>query len=290
VTLNPARLAYFTDWAKTLPPRPLPRTVTPVPGEYHLDYIRRLADANHLDFLELTSALDDPAGIIHHPDRSKLHEQERLATAASQPLARIARLYWPDPRYYLRDPEGFYRMLRPACRRCTARRGIAEPVACYLPPHLTICRRHRLWIGPSARSHDGQLDISQFPEILRAQRRHLAQLHHHHWLHVDTVISDATRAIYRALRAGTWIPGQRQRLSQLAPGTWKQAVASVLGASPGRPDDGPGHPVVEIAIYPDVVWLAARSLRAQGRPEQPATLSGLPPARPAPGPGPLLAR
>jgi hypothetical protein len=28
----------------------------------------------------------------------------------------------------------------------------------------------------------------------------------------------------------------------------------VLGGSPG-------HPVVEIAIYPDVVWLAARSLR-----------------------------
>ncbi len=38
-------------------------------------------------------------------------------------------------------------MLRPACRRCTARRGIAEPVACHLPPHLTVCRRHRLWIG-----------------------------------------------------------------------------------------------------------------------------------------------
>ena len=31
-------LAHFADWAKTLPPRPLPRTVTPVAGEYHLDY------------------------------------------------------------------------------------------------------------------------------------------------------------------------------------------------------------------------------------------------------------
>ena len=63
---------------------------------------------------------------------------------------------------------------------------------------------------------------------------------------------------------------------QLAPGTWNQALAGVLGVSPGRPDDHPGrpddhpgrpddhpgHPVVEIAIYPDVVWLAARSLRA----------------------------
>ena len=76
---------------------------------------------------------------------------------------------------------------------------------------------------------------------------------------MDTAISDATRAIYQALRGGTWIPGQRQRLRQLAPGTWNQALA---GVSPGRQVDGPGHPVVEIAIYPDVVWLAARSLRA----------------------------
>ena len=76
----------------------------------------------------------------------------------------------------------------------------------------------------------------------------------------ECAISAATHAIYQALRDGTWIPGQRQRLRQLAPGTWNQALASALGASPARPDDG--HPIVEIAIYADVVWLAARSLRA----------------------------
>jgi hypothetical protein len=79
---------------------------------------------------------------------------------------------------------------------------------------------------------------------------------------VDAAIRDATRAIYHSLRADTWIPGQRRRLRQLAPGTWQQALAAVLAVSPSRPDDHPGHPVVEIAIYPDVVWLAARSLRA----------------------------
>jgi len=36
----------------------------------------------------------------------------------------------------------------------------------------------------------------------------------------------------------------------------------VLGGRPGRQDDGPGQAIVEIAIYPDVVWLAARSLQA----------------------------
>jgi hypothetical protein len=257
VTLNPARLARFSDWAQTL----LPRTATPVPGEYYLDYTARLADANHLELLELTGALDDPAAVIFDPGRRQQHRQERLAAAAGQPLPRIARLYWDDPGLYLRDPGRFRQLLRPACRRCTARRGITGPVACRLPPHQTLCRRHRIWTGPAARTHASQLDISQLPEILRAHRHHLAQLHCHPWQDVDTAISNAIRAIYQALRDGTWIPGQRQRLQQLAPGTWDQALAGVPGGSPRRPDDDPARSAVEIAIYPDVVWLAARSLR-----------------------------
>jgi hypothetical protein len=152
-------------------------------------------------------------------------------------------------------------MLRPACRRCTARLGITGPIACRLPPHQTLCRRHRLWTGPAARTHAAQLDISQLPEILKAQRRHHAQLHDHPWQDVEAAISHATRAIYQALRGGTWIPGQRQRLHQLAPGTWARALAGVLGGCPGRADDSPAHAIVEIAIYPDVAWLAARILR-----------------------------
>jgi hypothetical protein len=240
-----------------------------VAGEYHLGYIARLAETNHLEFSELTGALDGTAAItLHSPRGWTRHEQERLAAAASQPLARIARLWRPDPRVYLRDPEGFHRMLRPACHRCTARYGIAGPGACHLPPHQTVCRRHRLWTGPAARTCAGQLDVSPYPEVLRAQRRHrhLAQLHHP-WRLGDAV-GDATGAICHALRGGTWIPGQQRRLRQLAPGAWQQALAGVLGASPGCQDNGPGHPVVEIATYPDVVWLAARSLRARQLPHR----------------------
>jgi hypothetical protein len=40
----------------------------------------------------------------------------------------------------------------------------------------------------------------------------------------------------------------------------------VLGGSPCRPDDGPAHSAIEIAIYPDVVWLAVRSLREHSAP------------------------
>jgi hypothetical protein len=261
VNLNPAGLARFSDWVQTLPPRPLPRTVIPVPGEYYLDYISRLAAANHLESMELTGALADPAAVILDPGRRKQHQRERLAAAAGQPLARIARLYWDDHGDYLRDPGRFGELLRPACRRCTARRGITGPVACRLPPHQAVCRRHRLWTGPAARTHAGQLDVSPFTEILRAQHRHLAQLHHHERQDVEAAVSTATIAVYQALRDGTWIPGQRRRMQQLAPVTWEQVLAAVLSGSPGRLDDGPGHSVVEVAIYPDVVWLAARSLR-----------------------------
>jgi hypothetical protein len=272
VTLNPARLARFADWVTTLPPRPLPRTVTPVAGEYHLDYIARLADANHLEFAELTAALDDSAAItLHGPGGWKQHEQERLAAAAGQPLARIARLYWPDPRHLLRDPEGFRQTLRPACRRCTARYGIPWPVACHLPPHLTVCRRHRLWTGPSARTHDGQLDVSGLPEILHAQRHHryLAQTHHP-W-HLGDAVHDATKTIYRALSSGGLAPRQRQRLHQLG-----LALAyAAADASSRWWHDSPAGPAAEIAIYPDVIRLAAHALQglaattpaSQGQPE-----------------------
>jgi len=37
----------------------------------------------------------------------------------------------------------------------------------------------------------------------------------------------------------------------------------VIGVNPEWQDDRHSHLVVEIAIYPDVVWLAARSLRAR---------------------------
>ena len=89
MNLNPARLARFSDWAKTLPPRPLPRTVIPVPGEYHLDYIGRLADANHLELLELTDSLDNPAAVILRPGSWKQYQQERLAAVTERPAMTV---------------------------------------------------------------------------------------------------------------------------------------------------------------------------------------------------------
>ena len=81
------------------------------------------------------------------------------------------------------------------------------------------------------------------PPLHGPSRRHLAQLHHHQREEVETAVSDATRAIYQALRAGTWIPGQRPRLRHIALGTWNQALADVLGVSPGQHDDNLSRPL-----------------------------------------------
>ena len=100
--------------------------------------------------------------------------------------------------------------------------------------------------------------ISQLPEILRAQRRHLARLRHHRWREVQAAISDAKHAIHRALRAGAWTPRQRQRLHQLDPSAWPQAAPE---PGPGWQYHLSGNLVIEIAIYPDMVRLAAHNLQ-----------------------------
>lgn len=63
-------------------------------------------------------------------------------------------------------------------------------------------------------------------------RRHLALVHQHDWQHVDIAAGDATRAIYQAIRDGTWIPGQRERMQQLAPSSWQQALDGALRPRP----------------------------------------------------------
>ena len=255
----------FTDWAQTLPPRPLPRTVTPLAGEYHLGYVGRLADANHLEFAGGRRRPARP-GRVHHPRPLRLATARKGAAGCRWRPSRwpgSAGSAGPTPTTYLRDIEGFHQTLRPACRRCTARYGITAPVPCQLPPHQAVCRRHRLWTGPSARSHDSQLDVSPFPEILRAQRRHLTLTSQYHWKHVDTAAGEATRALYQAIRDGTWISGQRERMRQLAPGSWQQALTRALSRHPGPTHDIPCHPAIEIALYPDVIWLTARILQAR---------------------------
>jgi hypothetical protein len=126
----------------------------------------------------------------------------------------------------------------------------------------------QIWWQTGARSYTGPCHSNRATPGQQAGRGsdrlaqdNLALLRYHHWWQVDTAISDATLAIHRVLRDGGWTPPQRPR--QLGPGTWHPARPGMLSAGPDHQDDGFGDLAVAIAIYPDVVRLAARSLRRQ---------------------------
>jgi hypothetical protein len=88
-------------------------------------------------------------------------------------------------------------------------------------------------------------------------------VHHHPWQQVDIAVSDATRAIHQALRADAWIRGQRQRLRQLAPGTYGNRPWPACSASaPAGKTTAPATTSSRSRSTPDVIWLTARSLRA----------------------------
>jgi hypothetical protein len=92
------------------------------------------------------------------------------------------------------DPSRQRHHARPACRFCMARRGVTEPVYCWIPDHRTVCHRHYRWIGPGNRTHDDQRDLRDAPVVLVAARRH-ARLHRNHCHAAHFVVTDATRVL-----------------------------------------------------------------------------------------------
>lgn len=177
------------------PSGPLPRTVTPIRGETVQSYLDRLAHANHLRPDQLRRYLTDG-----RPDRYPRHDW--LSTASNQPLqvlrTRLTGLIGRD-----RNLTRQQRHARPACQLCMARRGVQEPVYCWFPTYLTVCHRHRRWIGPGVHSTDDQRDLREQPAVLAAARRH-AHLHRDHGAAAAVAVTDATRIhSWWARNAGT---------------------------------------------------------------------------------------
>jgi hypothetical protein len=141
----------------------LPRTVAPFRAETVVSYLARLAHANHLSPQQLRRYVAGRAGGYPHVDW--------LATASGQPQqvlrSRLRGLFAGD-----RDFTRQTYQSRPMCRFCMARRGIREPVCCWLPVHVMVCHHHRRWIGPPARTLDDQKDLHNHPQVLDAARNH----------------------------------------------------------------------------------------------------------------------
>jgi hypothetical protein len=126
----------------------LPRQVAPVTGETLISYLTRLATANHLTTSEVLAVL--PTWFttkINNPDERAQHHM--LAPATTDALHALARLTGTRPAGLARALPAFgttdtHSPVRAttACHRCTARRGILQPVPVHLPAHHKVCTRH----------------------------------------------------------------------------------------------------------------------------------------------------
>ena len=179
----------INDWPR-LPPRPLPQPVTAFRDETVHSFTTRLAHANQLPSQSLR---DYAAREGHYVD------PDRLARLSGYPrdvlCARLRGLTIDE-----RDLPRQRARARPICRFCSARRGVSEPVHCWLPDHLTVCHRHDRWIGPSAQRWDDQISLKHHPDIAQAARAHLVLAMRNNPGIVELAINDASRIVLRQNR------------------------------------------------------------------------------------------
>ena len=131
---------------------------------------------------------------------------------------------------------------RPLCRRCMAGKGIREPVYCYLPAHLTVCHRHRRWVGPLAQTFDDQLDLRGHPQVLRAARTHWRLANRYAELDLRAALGDARHMLVY------WAHAERRE------------TATIL--------QGGLH--AHVSAYPEVISIAATLLTARPQIEHPS--------------------
>ncbi|BEL39254.1 Uncharacterised protein [Mycobacteroides abscessus subsp. abscessus] len=197
------------------PRQRLPRVVTPFRTETVSSYIDRLAHANHLTrgrlqyhvaagtYQTRADWLAVATGIAENILRERLIGFGAANGTNAKQQARV----------------------RPACRLCMARRGVYEPVHCWLPAYETVCFRHLRWIGPGAATWEDQHDLSNHPDIVVAARRH--------------------RQLIRAHRdlAGSALSEARHIL------TWWSRVNQDSG-------DDQTDPTTYLQAYPDLITIA----------------------------------
>jgi TniQ len=152
----------------------LPRPVAPVTGETLVSYLTRLARTNHLTISEVLAVLPSwfATKINNRDDRAQHH---MLAPATARALYALAHLAGATPTGLAHALPAFATADTPsparattACHRCTARRGIHQPIPVHLPIHLKVCARHGIWLSDLGQPH---LDIAACPEIINAQHR-----------------------------------------------------------------------------------------------------------------------
>jgi hypothetical protein len=230
----------------------LPRQVGPVTGETLFSYLTRLAHANRLTVAEVLAVLPPwfSTKINNGDDRAHHH---MLAPATSDALGMLAHLTGRTPTSLARALPAFGAAdarspvrATTACHRCTARRGILEPVPVHLPAHQKICTRHGIWLSDAGQPH---LDLAACPEIIAAQRRTNRLLQRHtpqQLMFTYDVVANLVPA---------W-PASPAAISD----HWRHRLLRLQTANHhhGTPTDHDAY--IHAAIYPDAIALAATAL------------------------------
>lgn len=232
----------------------LPRSVTPVTGETLASYLTRLAHANHLTLTEVLAILPSwfSTKTSNSDDRAQHH---MLIPATAEALDALARLTSATPARLARALPAFaatgaHSPVRAttACRRCTARRGIHQPVPVHLPVHHKICTRHGIWLSDAGQPH---IDLAACPEIIAAQHRASRLLRRHTPQQLLLTYQAAAKAIPPWPASPAAIPLH-----------WRHRLLTLQTANHrhGTPTDHDAY--MHAAIYPDAIALAAAELNS----------------------------
>jgi hypothetical protein len=230
----------------------LPRPVPPVTGEALISYLTRLARASHLTLTEVLTVLPPwfSTKISNSDDRAQHH---MLIPAAAEALDALAHLASATPDSLSRalpafGTAGAHRPVRAtnACRRCTARRGIHQPVPVHLPAHHKVCTRHGIWLSDAGQPH---LDLAACPEIITAQHRASRLLRRH-------TPQQLLLAYQAAVKASPPWPASPAAI----PLHWRHRLLTLQTAN-HRYGTPTGHDAyMHAAIYPDAIALVARTI------------------------------
>jgi hypothetical protein len=250
-------------------PPALPRPVPPVTGETLISYLTRLARASHLTVTEVLAVLPSwfATKTSNGNDRAQHHT---LIPATTQALHALARLTSTNPAGLARALPAFATTstdspvrATTACHRCTARRGISQPVPVHLPAHHKICTRHGIWLSDPGQPH---LDLAACPEITAAQYR------------ASRLLRRCTpqQLMLACQAAAATIPAWPASPAAI-PRHWRHRLLTLQTANHrhGTPTDHDAY--THAAIYPDLITLAAAALN----PRRPPTIEQDPQAQSA---------
>ncbi len=223
------------------PARQLPVTLPPVGGETVGSYLNRLALANRLRVVVLARYLAPyrraPSAIDDDTSAWAPTTPSRLAVISAQPLRSLTRAL-PALAPPALPPRPHHRLA--ACRRCMASQGITGLVVVRDHAHRHLCGRHGLWLRATT-----QLEITQAPEVVRAQRRH-ARLAHRGDPDQVAAAHAAAHMIVLDWHAGRWHRDLMDR--------WEGRLHA-LGVDPWSPTLLPWADYLDAAFYPEAVAL-----------------------------------